>query len=101
MTWTVETLREYRQYPQSDEVIQQSLDLATADVDRVNADASQERKDRVIETLVRIDLGPRAEEQSANQLEAERARVLQTLVPSVFAVADGRQEHIYPPRYWI
>lgn len=110
MAWTVEQLREYRQYPQSDAVIAHALRLAEADVDGVNpslatGDAEAlARRDRAIEQIVRIDLGPEAEGKDGPTIVQDskkaRAEVLNTVAPLITTIRDTRRNRGgYPPRY--
>lgn len=110
MAWTVQTLRHYREFPQSDEVLGEALRLAEADVDRINSalkdgtPAQQARRDRAVEQLVRIDLEPA--NYSGNydggvlvkSINDARGRVLLSLVGSSTVIDDGR-DRIYPLRY--
>lgn len=108
MPWTVQQLRSYRQYPQEDTVIQRALDLAEADVDRINSKlvtSDPERRDRAVEQLVQIDLEPpnySGNEDGGivvNSRNDARNRILSQLVGAGVTISDGRVTQIMPPYY--
>lgn len=112
MPWTVAQLREYREYPQKDVVLQRSLELAEAQVDRINpalavSEDNEEiaRRDSAVEELVQIDLLP--PQYSGNldggtlvksKLDA-RSRILLGLVGAIHVVTDTR-DPVFPRKYY-
>lgn len=112
MPWTAAQLREYRQFPQSDMVLEEAIRLAEADCDRVAPelsapDASDEqiaRRDRAIEQLIVIDLQPVTYSGNVDggvlvkSRNDARGRVLLSLVGASTVIDDGR-DRIFPLRY--
>lgn len=112
MPWNVARLRAYREYPQSDDVISQTLLLAEADCRRIapNLEAGDAgdvaRFDRAVEQLVQIDLQPASYSGNldggtlVNSRNDARNRILSQLVGAATVIDDGRRTSIFPPRYW-
>ena len=107
MGWTVAELREFRQYPQADEVIAKALALAASDVDRVApglVESDPDRRDGAIDALVyvslRVDDGAGSKDPVMQMRESRRARnqILRDLGGIVTVVEDNRRQ-VYPRRY--
>ena len=112
MAWTAAQLKEYRQFPQSIEVLEEAIRLAEADCDRIAPELSAPgatdnqiaRRDRAIEQLVVIDLQPVTYSGNSDggvvvkSRNDARGRVLLSLVGAVTVIDDGR-DRIFPRRY--
>lgn len=109
-TWTVDKLREIRQYPQSNEVLADFLRLAIEDVKRINPtlyerrdDDAEARVDRAVEQLVQIDAFPPEYSGNldggvlVNSRNDARNRILSQLVGAGRVVPTTRERYIIPP----
>lgn len=109
-TWTVAKLRTVRDYPQANEVVLEFLNLAIADVERINptlyaSDAATDiqRVDRAIEQLVRIDTEPTDYSGNydggvlVNSVNDARNRILSQLVGAGRTLPDGRVREVVRP----
>lgn len=109
-TWTVATLRQFREYPHTNAVLQRMLDLAIADARRINptlyestvAD-DQERIDRTIEQLVRLDAEAASYSGNVdggvivNSVNDARNRILSQLVGAGRTIATTRDRQVVRP----
>ena len=112
-TWTTTTLRALRpQYAMLDSVLQRFLDLAIADVQRINPtlyastdDGDEDRIDRAVEQLVRLDAEPPSYSGNidggitVNSVNDARNRILSQLVGAGRTVQNTRDREVVRPDF--